>query len=198
MQRLSYSNTQARRAAGFNSDGVAFDDIQVSISQVRVPASSAPAERLYAFGIGGGVTFPTLGFAVGDYLYFDIQSTHSMKLSTILSQHIHFTLPNTTNIGDKAQFQLDVIAAAVDGQWAVPAGSPYTAEITVATNDNTYHRIKVVGDIAAVNTTVSTLYKCKLTRIAASGSEYGSEVYVNFMDGHVQKDDIGSSQEYIK
>lgn len=179
-------------------DSVVYDDLQVSISNVRVPPANAPTERFYNFGIGGGVTFPTLGFDVGDYLYFDIQSSHAMKLSTVLSNHFHFTLPNTTNIGDKAQFQLDVIAAGINGQWAVPTGSPFTTEITVAANDNTYHRIKEVADIPAVNTTVSTLYKCKLTRIAATASEYGSEVYVNFIDCHYQKDTVGSRQQTSK
>ena len=173
------------------------DSIQVSISNIRVPASNAPTERLYDGGTGG-VTFPFLGFAVNDYIYFDIQTSHAMKLSTVLGQHIHFSLPNTTDIGDKFKFQLDVMAAGVNTVWAVPAGSPFTSEHTIVANDNTYHRLLGVADIPAVNTTVSTIYKCKLTRIAASADEYASEVYVTFTDGHYQKDGLGSAEEYTK
>jgi len=172
-------------------DGL-YDDLQVSISNVKVPTSGAPTERLYAFGIGGGVTFPVLGFALNNYMYFDVQTRHEGKLNAIIDNHIHFTLPNTTNIGDKFKFQLDVIAAGIDIQWAVPTGSPFSAEYTVATNDNTYHRLKDIADIPAVNSTVSTVYKCKLTRIAASANEYASEVYVSFTDCHYQKDRLGS------
>jgi len=154
-------------------------------------------KRLYDGGTGG-VTFPFLGFAVNDYLYFDIQTSHSMKLNTIMDNHIHFSLPNTTNIGDKFQFQVDVMAAGMDTAWAVPAGSPFTAEHTIVANDDTYHRLKDIADIDASNDTVSTIYKCKLTRIAASANEYGSEVYVTFIDCHYQKNTIGSRQEYAK
>lgn len=177
---------------------VVYEDLQTSISNIRVPAANAPTERLYAFGIGGGVTFPALGFAVNDYLYFDVQTHHAMKLNTVLDNHLHFTLPNTTNIGDKWQFQLDVIAAGIDTQWAAPTGTPFSSEHTIVANDDTYHRLLDIADIPASNDTVSSIYKCKLTRIAASSDEYGSEVYVSFMDCHYQKNTMGSRQEGTK
>ena len=175
-----------------------YEDLQVSISNIKVPTSNAPASRLYNHGIGGGVTFPVLGFTVGDYIYFDIQTSHSMKLNTILDNHIHYVLPNTTNIGDKFQFQLDVIAAGINTQWALPVGSPFSSEHTIAANDNTYHRLLEIADIPASNDTVSTIYKCKLSRIAATANEYGSEVYMEFTDCHYQKDTMGSRQEGSK
>lgn len=177
---------------------VVYDDLQVNISNIRVPPANAPTERLYNHGIGGGVTFPVLGFDVGNYIYFDVQTTHSTKLNTILENHIHFILPNTTNIGDKWQFQLDVIAASVDVAYAVPTGSPFTSEHTIVANDNTHHRIMDIADIPAVNSTVSTIYSCVLTRIAASANEYGSEVYLKFNDCHIQKNTLGLRQEYVK
>lgn len=175
-----------------------FDDLQSSIANVKLPASSSPATRYYNFGIGSGVTYPALGFAVGDYLYFDVQTYHEMQLSTVLKNHIHFSLPNTTDIGDKFNFQLDVIAAGVNEAWAVPAGSPFSAEYTILANDEAYHRIHPLATIPAVNTTVSTIYQCRLERIAASADEYGSEVYIKFNDSHYKKDSVGSRQEYSK
>lgn len=196
----NYSEFEADGTLKFNGDATTWEDLQVSISNIRVPASSAPTERLYNHGIGGGVTFPVLGFAVNDYLYFDVQTSHSMKLNTVIDNHIHFTLPNTTNIGDLFQFQLDVIAAGIDGQWAAPSGTPFTSEHTIVANDDTYHRLLGIGDIPASNTTVSSVYKCKLTRIAASvpANEYGSEVYLQFTDCHYEKDTTGSRTELAK
>jgi hypothetical protein len=175
-----------------------WDDLQVGINNLKFPGANYPDDTTYAFGIGGGVAFPVLGFAVGEYIFFDVQTSHSMKLSTILDNHIHFILPNTTTIGNKFKFQLDVIGAGVNAQFAVPSGSPYSGEHTVAANDNTHHRILDIGDIAAINTSVSTIYKCKLTRVAASADEYGSDVYLLFTDCHYQKDQIGSRTEYTK
>jgi len=173
-----------------------YDDLQVGISNIRVPASNAPTERLFAHGIGSGVTFPSLGFAVNDYLYFDIQSSHSMKLSTIMDSHIHYCTPTDgSGTPDRFQFQLDVIAAPINGTFAVPSGSPYTAEHTIDADYTTLHKLFELADIAAINTTVSTIYKCKLTRIAATQDEYAGEVYVDYIDSHYQKDTIGSRIE---
>ena len=179
-----------------NGAGQAYDDIQVALS--RRPAASAPTWRTYAYGIGAGIAYEVLGFAVNDYIEFTVQTSHSMELNTVLDNHIHFILPNTTSIGDKFQFQLDVIAAGIDTQWAVPSGSPFTAEHTIVANDDTYHRLMEIADIPASNDTVSTLYKCRLTRIAATADEYGSEVYIDYSDCHYIKDAVGSVNENAK
>jgi len=183
--------------SGINTE-VLWDDMQVSISNLTIPAADYPDPALYNMGIGGGVTFPVLGFALNEYIYFDVQTSHGMKLNSILDDHIHFILPNTTTIGNKFKFRLDVVAAAPNAVFAVPAGSPYTKEHTVAANDNTTHRILDIADIPAVNSGVSTIYKCKLTRVAASAGEYGSDVYLLFTDCHYQVDSLGSREEYVK
>lgn len=179
------------------SASVVWDDLQIGTLALRTGAT-APTPRLYAFGIGAGVTFDVLGFALNDFAYFTIQTSHSMKLSTTLDLHIHYVLPNTTTIGNKFKFQLDVVAAPINGVVAVPAGSPFTFEATVAANDNTTHRLIDIATIPAVNTEISTLYWCKLTRVAASAGEYGSEVYISYIDAHHQKDTIGSLSELTK
>ena len=185
--------------ASWSDFTVVYEDLQVSISNVRVPASSAPTERLHAHGIGSGVTFPSLGFALNDYLYFTVQTHHAMKLKTILDNHIHFMTPTDgSGTPDRFQFQLDVIAAALNGNYAVPTGSPFTKEHTIAADYSNTHKLQDLADIPAVNTTVSTLYKCKLTRIAATQDEYGEEVYVDFMDYNYQKYTMGSRKEGAK
>ena len=187
--------TSAQCVAG--GDTVVYDDIQTSISNIRVPASNAPTERLYNGGVGGGVTFPFLGFSVSDYLYFDMQTPHAALINSILEQHLHITTP-TDGSGSRFKFQLDVIACPINGTWAVPTGSPFTAEKTMDSDLTDTQMYFDVADIPAVNTTVSTLYKCKLTRIAATQDEYGGEVYVSFLDGHYQKDSLGSRSETSK
>lgn len=170
-----------------------YEDLQVSINNIAKGAS-APTDRYYAHGVGSGIAYPVLGFAKGNYIWFDVQTSHAMKLNTALECHIHFVLPNTTSVGHKIVWQLDVIAAAINGTWAVPSGSPYTVTHTVATGDDTSHRILSFGNIAAVNSTVSTVYKCKLTRIDGEATEYASEAYLEFVDCHYQKDTMGSRQ----
>ena len=176
---------------------VVYEDLQVSISNVKVPTSRAPTERLYNHGIVGGVTFPVLGFALNEYIYFDVQTSHSMKLNTVLDNHIHFMTP-TDGTGDRFKFQLDVIASGIGGSWAVPTGSPFTPEHIITADYSNKHELFEIADIPAANTTVSSIYSCKLTRIAATTDEYSGEIYIKFSDCHYQKNTMGSRSEGSK
>lgn len=131
-----------------------YEDIQVVISTAKVPASSAPTWTTYAFGIGGGITFPVLGFAVGNYLDFYIQTSHTMELNSVLDNHIHWTIPTNSASKQKFQFQLDVIAAGVGAAFAVPAGSPFSAEHTLDGTEAGKHNLLELANIPGVNTTV--------------------------------------------
>lgn len=178
---------------------IGWDDLQVDVSGAKVPPSNAPTWRDWAHGIVAGITFPVLGFAVNDYVYFSFQSRHSMKLSTELDTHIHFSTPTDGSATpDKFKFQVDVIAAPIDGSWVVPTGSPFTAEHTITADYSNQHKLFDVADIPAINTTVSSIWKCKLTRIAASADEYSGEVYMHFIDSHYQIDSLGSENEGSK
>ena len=181
----------------FNGAAIVYDDLQVSISNIRLPVSNAPTWRLYNHGIGGGVTFPVLGFAVDEYIYFDVQTQHSMKLNTILDNHIHFTTP-TDGDAEYINFQLDTIVAGINGAWAVPTGSPFTSEHVMDGDYSDLHKLLDIADIPASNNTVSSVYKCKLGRIDASQDEYPGEVYLQFTDCHYQKDTVGSRLEASK
>ena len=177
---------------------ITWDDLQVNVGRVRFPGVADPTWAAYDHGTGDGIDYDVLGFAVGDRVDFDVQTSHAMKLNSLLDIHIHFILPNTTTIGNKFKFQIDVIGAGINAVFDTSTNSPFTAEHTVAANDNTHHRLLDIGDIDAMNTTVSSIYTCKLTRIAASAGEYGSVVYVKYIDGHYQRDTDGSRFEGIK
>jgi len=176
---------------------IVYEDLQVSIARVSFPGVADPTWRRYNHGIGSGVDFDVLGFAVNDFINIDIQTSHAMKLSTILENHIHFMTP-TDGTGDKFKFQLDVIAAPIDGNWAVPTGSPFTSEHDISADYSNLHKLLDLANVPAVNTTVSTIYTCQLKRIAASADEYAGEIYLKFNDSHIQKDTSGSLQEGSK
>lgn len=200
-----FGNVPEGNYAEFAADGTlrmhgtatVWDDLAIAASAGRVPAVSAPGWTTWNYGIAGGVEFAVLGFGVDEYYDFTVQSTHSMKLLSELLAHIHYGVPSN-DAGKKFKFQLDVIAAGVDEQFAVPTGSPFTAEHTLGAAETGYHKLLSVAEVPGVNTTVSTLYVCKLTRIAASSAEYGSDVYVLFNDAHISKDDLGSQALYTK
>lgn len=174
-----------------------YDDIQVALSSARVPASSAPTWRTHDFGVGGGIAFSVLGFAVGDYIDFYIQTSHTQVLNSVLDNHVHGTLPSDS-AGDKIKWQLDVIAAGIGDAFTVPEGSPYTHEFTLTGNEAGRHNLLDIADIPAMNTTVSSIYICRLTRIASAAPQYSPEVYLIYNDSHYFKDSDGSYFEGAK
>ena len=110
---------------------------------------------------------------------------------------IHWTIPSDS-VDDRIKFQLDVIAAGIGEAYAAPVGSPFSAEYTLIANESGYHRLLDIAAVPAVNTTISTVYQCRLTRVAASVDDYANEVYVDFDDSHVSINTMGSRQEDAK
>lgn len=171
-----------------------YEDLQVSISQLRIPVANAPTWRTWNYGIGGGVQFSILGFDVGDRVDLFIQTSHSMKLSSILDYHIHWSIPSDS-AGDRFQFQVDAIYAALDDAFAVATGSPFTSETVLTGSDSGIHKLSELASMDGLNSTVSTAFILKLTRIAASVNEYGNEIYLMFSDAHHLRDSLGSISE---
>ena len=171
-----------------------WDDLQVAFSTAKLPAANAPTWATFDFNIGSGVAYNVLGFGVNDYVDFYVQTNHAQKLNFYIEDHIHWTVPSDS-LGDKFQFQLDVIAAGIGEDFAVPTGSPFTAEHTLDGTESGKHNYFDIADVPAFNTTVSSLAICRFKRIAATSDEYGSDVYVIYNDFHVLKDDIGSRFE---
>lgn len=195
---MKSSHRTLTRQVGFSgSDSVVYEDLQTAISAARAPAAIAPVWRSFDYGIGGGVAFETLGFAIGKGIDFTVQTYHRTKLSTVLDNHIHWTIPSDS-ASDRIKLQLDVIAAPVGSDYAQTAGTPYTAEYVLVGDESGKHNLLDLADIPAVNTTISTMYKCRLTRIAASASDYAGEVYIDFVDCHTALDTMGSLSEGTK
>lgn len=109
----------------------------------------------------------------------------------------HWTVPTAVK-ANRFKFQLDVIAAGVNVAFAATLGSPYSAEHILTGSEVGVHNLLELANIPGVNTTVSSVYVCRLTRIAASSSEHPDPVYILFDDSHYVKDDIGSITEYNK
>jgi len=174
-----------------------YDDLQVAVSGGRLPPANAATWRTWDYGTGGGINFPVLGFDVGDRFEFFIQTTHKTQLSSVLDHHIHWSIP-ANSLGDRFQFQLDVIGAPIGSSFATLASSPFTVEYILDGTESGVHKLLDIANLDAINTTVSTCYICILTRIAATTNEYGPEVYVFFTDSHVFQDTAGSITERKK
>jgi len=203
MGTLTHTFAQVQDAIDQQYDGeqagtVGYDDLQGAVVSSRKLAGKEPAERLFNYGITSGVEFVTDGFAVGEAVQITIQTKHANKILSALDEHLHFTTP-TDATGDRMKWQMDVIYADVGDAYSVPTGSPFTAEHTFVDGTAGTHGIFDVADVPAVNDGVSGIFKILVTRIAASQDEYSGEIYVDYIDGHIQNDqERGSRTEYTK
>ena len=197
MRLTSRPAVPMQRVGSAGSSQVVYDDIQGGLGQLQRPGISDPTWRTYNLGIGGGPVFSVLGFALNQYVDIWVESFHSMKLSTVLCNHMHWIIPSDS-VGDKIKFEIAVAYANIDESFAAAAGSPFSAEHVVDGTESTKHKYLDIGDIPAVNTEVSCVYAIQLKRVAASSDDFGPEVYMLFNDNHVSLDTGGSLQEDSK
>lgn len=199
MGNSAYTVSQIDSSTKKGKEAVYYDDILGNLAAAKQAPAASPTWREYNFGIAGGVEFWVQGFAIGNSVDISIQTPHAMKLDTVLENHLHGILPTAPTAGDKIRWQLDVIAAGVTGVFAAPTGTPFdSGDLEPVATANTRHNLMEVAEIPSVNTTVSTLYMLKLTRIEAVGTDYSGEVYLLFNDSHYQRDRDGSETEYTK
>lgn len=171
-----------------------WDDMQGAISSARVPTANAPTWEDITLD---GFTTQALAFDTNDYIDLFVQTSHGVKLNEIIDNHIHWTI-TTDDAGDEFQFQITGVGAGV-GDSFQSIGTIKSGDILLAGNEALKHNIIGIGDIPAINTTVSSIFIIRLTRIAPDdGTDTTRLIYVLFNDSHVKFDQSGSRQEYIK
>lgn len=188
-----YNQTEAR------TPEYEYIDLQLNVMDVFIPVANAPTWREHDYGVSGGVTFPALGFAQDDYVHYVVQTQHGVKILSDMQVHCHFTLPSAAPDTRYIAFQVDVIAADVSGSYAPVSGSPFTSEVVVEPSAYGRHNVMRLATLSKINEKISTIAMIKLTRVAASsGTDYSGEVYLNFIDTHVQMDTVGSKSPFQK
>ena len=177
----------------FLGDAVVYDDQQVNISSVKLPASGAPSWGAFN---GGQV----LEFAAGadNVIYFVAQLSHKYKHGTDLEFHVHTSVPDDT---------AGVVRWIFTYSWAdiandFPSETTTTTEQTIALNSADAHLYKDID--AAVSSAsgegnVSGILLCSLTREGTHANDtYGDVIRLLAADFHFQIDTVGSREETSK
>lgn len=176
-----------------------YNDLQLNVMNAFIPVANAPTWRDFNYGISGGVTFPALGFEIGEYVQYVIQTEHSVKILSDCQIHCHFTIPSAAPDTRYIAFQTDVIVGDVSGAYTVASGSPFISEIAIEPSAYGRHNVMGLATLNKENEKISTIIMVRLTRVSASsGPNYSGEVYLNFVDTHVQLDSVGSRDYFEK
>ena len=182
------------REVGSSGGLAVHEDLQGSISGARYPASNDPT---WANVTLDGFTLKLPGFAVDDFVDLHVETTHSAKLNDILDNHIHWLIESEDE-GDEFQFQLTGVGAGMEETFQ-SIGTLKSGDRILGAAETGIHHVLGIGDIPAINTTASTVYFLRLTRIAVDdGNETTEPIYVFFDDSHIKIDTMGSLTEIHK
>jgi len=188
------TSNPTRREVGSNGSIGTYDDMLGLVSSARVPASNAPTWTNITLD---GFTTQALAFSIGDYIDLFVQTSHSVQLNQVIENHLHWTLA-TDDAGDEIRFQLTGVGAGIGEDFA-SIGTIDSGDYTLDGTEAGKHNYLEIGDIPSLNTTVSTIYILRLTRVAvADGNDSAEDVYVLFNDSHPLLDTVGSLQEGSK
>lgn len=175
---------------------VTYDDLQVSISGAKIPAGSTAAWTAITLG---GLATELIAFQVGDYLDLLVQTNHSVALSTLIDNHIHWTIATDDN-GKKFQMEISGCGAAIGSAFTTIGATLQSGDVTLNNNAGK-HNYLMISDIPnTFNSTVSTIFIIRLKRIAATdaANETARLIYLLFNDCHVSLNSFGSLQETSK
>jgi hypothetical protein len=171
------------------TDGVCeavWDDLRFPVASVNLP------------GVGGDpsidATNGTFNFSVNDYVYFQAQMPHGWKEGTHIEPHIHWT--KTSNQDGDVNWQLEYKHCA-RGEVMDASFTTLNNETPIGptpdTDTDEKHLITKFGDIDMAGREISHMLICKVTRIAATGTEYPADAQVIEIDIHYQSDSRGSA-----
>lgn len=170
----------------FGGGSTHFDDLVVPLTTTRRGSNTKPDFD----ETNVGYLFPQND--TDEILYFIVQLPHSYKVGSDIYPHVHWRQAAAQNVTFKMDYKWFNIGDAV------PAG--FTT-ITLATPVVTYssgsiHQIsKSTAAISGTGKGISSILLCKLYR---DDNVYTGDALTFQMDFHVEKDTLGSADEFVK
>lgn len=167
-----------------------WDDLQVQVSGVRLPAASAPTYTSYK-----GTEILTFGKTGTNTIHFNAQVPHRYKQGTDLEFHIHLAYPN--NGAGGTVWSMTYSWANINGNF--PGVTTTTKTITSPEVTDRHQLGKIVSSISASTMTISSILLCSLSRLGGDGEDtYDNDIYLVGLDFHYQIDGFGSREEASK
>lgn len=174
----------------FVGSATVWDDLQVNLNAVKLPASGAATQTAYK---GGYIL--SFDKAAVNTIYFNAQLPHSYKEGSGIEFHLHVAHPDGS-AGDSVWLFTQSWAShnqafPTQGTTIGTIAAPGTADI---------HEVKVLaGTIPGTAQGISSVLLCSLARVGtADGDTYDNDVYLTALDFHFEKDMVGSRERLTK
>jgi hypothetical protein len=184
-------------------EATVWDDIVQSVSATNLYGTPGKAD--YDFDNLWVVLEESGALATpGDCLFINYQISHAAKPDSTFRLHMHWAQSSDTVRTITGKYRVQDNGAGTTTAWtSFTATTEYgetggnvfdTSEWDYDTDGN-FNQITRLVDIPLTGLGVSAIIQVVFTRTDANAT---SDVYIYSVDGHIEKDDDGSRQEYIK
>ena len=173
-------------------DATVWDDIFMPTSGAKVPAVNTPNWEAFTANTS------EYTFALNDYADLTtVEINHDYKEGTNIGVHLHIVTNGLDANERKARYT--VYYTWGDMNEVMSAEGSLTAELTIPLNTTDMtHLLLDMGDITGTGYKIGSLFKCRVKRIAGTGTEPTSDPFVSMVGIHYQIDTIGSRTELVK
>ncbi len=192
-----FSTFEADGTLRFNNAATVFNDIFISLSSAKVPASNAPSWDSFISNLNAYT------YGLNDFQEFSAEISHPYKEGSDIEFHIHGAT-NGQEESDKT-IKFEVEYELVDNNTSGDFGDAYTGttimegEITIASG--TADKTAWVIDVG-IDGTGSFLQGAsvvgRIRRIASTGTEPVANPFVIQLGMHIEEDTVGSRTELTK
>jgi len=168
-----------------------YDDMQISMANVKTPAVNAPNWVSYKSS-----EVPAFSKTATNVLYFSAQLPHSYKEGSDLEFHIHIAYPD--NGVDNSVWYFTYSWADVESNFPAASNSGNVILASPTTTDR-HTAPSIIATISGAGKKISSVLLCSISRLGGDGSDsYDNVIYLVSGDFHYQKDTIGSRQLLVK
>ena len=200
MGNVSSANMTTIEADGTmvaKGDATCWDDLRFPAERTKKITGKEPKETAYKGGMI--LEFETAG---DQAVAFNAQLPHAIVIGSDLDFHFHYVL-ETDGAGAGAEnikFDFSYCWAYIDGDFGTPQTLTATLDVQNKVADRHYllDLGQVLESTAGGTAAVSGMLICSLARDNTVANDYGSSVFFLEADFHIEKDMMGSRQEYIK
>jgi len=132
--------------------------------------------------------------ATADRLIFNFQKPHGAKVDSTFNLHIHWEQTEVGAVEFTLQYRIQSNGASKTTVWTeVVVDASTNSAFTYVSG--TLNQITQLADIDWSSSSISATIQFRLARTDDIGLD---DINATFVDGHVERDNIGSRQEYVK
>ncbi len=181
-----------------NGNATGWDDMRVSLSNAKVPASNAPDFAQVRDDGAGSVGVFSYKFADGEYVFLQTQMSHRWKLGSTIWPHIHWTCTSNVDPADNWGCGMEYIWTDIN-EAAAANTTVIEKDISTGVNKQMTHQITNLSDtgIDGTGKGLSSILLIRLYRYAAASDNYADDIVITDFDLHYEIDTPAGSREIV-